>query len=72
MDEKRFKIINDVWAGLSGSEYVTAIEDTDSPKKTIYFVYNENVQGIVDLLNEQNEEIKNLREALIRCAFDER
>jgi len=57
-ENKRFNIIDDEWIGLIGAEFVTAIEDSDNPKKTVYFVHNHNVKGIADLLNEQHERIQ--------------
>lgn len=61
-ENKRFNIIDDEWIGLEGSKYVTAIEDSDSPKKTVYFVYNANVKGVYRLLNQLNDENEYLKE----------
>ena len=70
MSEKRFNVIDDEWIGLSGAEFVTAIEDSDSPKKAVYFVHNHNVKGIADLLNEQNKTITRLKKDSDSCSHN--
>jgi hypothetical protein len=65
-ENNRFNLIDDEWIGLDGAEYLTAIEDSNSIRKTVYFAYNENAKGICDLLNKLDEECEKLSSDIIR------
>lgn len=64
MTEKRFILVDDEWIGLDGAGHLIAIEDSASPKKTVYFAYKVNAKAICDLLNELYDENEQLESDL--------